>query len=103
MSRDVAIPVQGQGYKSQQLNSIRPGLMKNFKMSHFGRFFYTEPILYIWGTQNVKDVVFSFKTLDLVVVQSSATNLTNLENPKSIKGNRRPKFSDGPPKINLGT
>ena len=28
-----------------------------------------------------------------------ATNLTKSGNPKSIHGNRRPKFSEGPPKI----
>jgi hypothetical protein len=37
-----------------------------------------------------------------VVIQNSATNLKNLENPKFMKRNRQPKFSDGPPKI-LGT
>ena len=34
--------------------------------------------------------------MDLVVVQSSATNMTKFKNPKSIEGNRWPKFSEGP-------
>jgi hypothetical protein len=51
----------------------------------------------------VKDQVSSFKILDLVVVQTSATKLTKFENPKSIKRNRRQKFSDKPPKIIQGT
>ena len=55
------------------------------------------------GVQNAKEQVSSYKILDLAVIQSSATNLMNFTNPKSIKGNQLPKFSDGPPKMNQGT
>jgi hypothetical protein len=37
------------------------------------------------GAQNTKDEVFSFKTPDLAVDQSLATNFTNFKNPNSIK------------------
>ena len=46
------------------------------------------------GAQNVKEQVSSFYSLDLVVIQNLATNLMNFKNPKSINGNRRPKFSE---------
>ena len=72
----------------KSLNPIRPDAFVStptkFKIGCLGQFFYTQLILYIWWAQNVKEQVSCFKTLDLVVVQSSATNLTNFENPKSI-------------------
>ena len=73
-------------FYSCYINTIRPdvvffntgtrkgGGVKNYKMNH-------------WVNSSS------------LVIQRSAENLMNLENPKSMKGNRRPKFSEGPPKI----
>jgi hypothetical protein len=73
--------------------------MKIRNSSHFflGQFFYTQPIL------SVKDQDSSFNFLDLVVDQSSVTNLNNFEDLKSMKGNWQWKISELQPKIDRGT
>ena len=73
----------------KSLNPIRPDAFVStptkFKIGCLGQFFYTQPILYIQGAQNVKEQVSSFKSLDLVVIQSWATNLMNFWKSKIYK------------------
>ena len=59
--------------------------------------------LYILGAQNIKDHLSSIKSLDLVAIQSSTTNLRKSENLKMIKESRWPNFFAGPQNLDRGT
>ena len=64
--------------------------------------FYTVNYTYIESTYPRGQVSSCHRQL-LAAVQSSASNLTKIQNPKFIKGNWPPYFFRGPPKNNRGS